>query len=161
ADSSPLIILAKVGVFDLLPVLYPRVYISPEVHSEVVIAGRGLPAASEVTEADWIEIRQLIDHAHLPVVQARLGIGLGEITTILLAKELGAEVALIDDLKARKLARQEGLAVRGTVGIVELLYRRGALKDIRSVFKALSAQDIYIDRRLLNIRLQALGITPI
>jgi len=33
ADASPLIILAKIGVLDLLPKLHPRIYISAEVYS--------------------------------------------------------------------------------------------------------------------------------
>ena len=46
ADSSPLVILAKLGCFDLLNRLFPRLYISSEVHHEVVVAGVGLlPAA--------------------------------------------------------------------------------------------------------------------
>jgi len=48
ADSSPLIILTKLGCFDLLNRLFPRVYISAEVHHEVVIAGAGLTGALEV-----------------------------------------------------------------------------------------------------------------
>jgi predicted nucleic acid-binding protein len=54
ADSSPLVILTKLGCFDLLNQLFPRIYISPEVHYEVVIAGAGLPGASEVSKAEWI-----------------------------------------------------------------------------------------------------------
>lgn len=41
ADSSPLVILTKLGCLDLLNRLFQRVYISPEVHYEVVIAGAG------------------------------------------------------------------------------------------------------------------------
>jgi predicted nucleic acid-binding protein len=43
ADSSPLIILAKLSVFALLPKLYPRISIATEVYTEVVVAGAGLP----------------------------------------------------------------------------------------------------------------------
>jgi len=46
ADSSPLVILSKLGCFDLLNQLFLRAYISPEVQYEVVIAGAGLPEAS-------------------------------------------------------------------------------------------------------------------
>ena len=42
ADSSPLVILAKLGCFDLLKRLFPRLYISREVHYEVVVSGAGL-----------------------------------------------------------------------------------------------------------------------
>jgi predicted nucleic acid-binding protein len=41
ADSSPLVILTKLNCFDLLNRLFPRLYISAEVHDEVVIAGAG------------------------------------------------------------------------------------------------------------------------
>ncbi|MGI0134156.1 MAG: DUF3368 domain-containing protein, partial [Candidatus Micrarchaeaceae archaeon] len=57
ADSSPLVILAKLDCFDFLNRLFPRVYISPEVHYEVVIAGASLPGASEVSKAEWIEVK--------------------------------------------------------------------------------------------------------
>jgi predicted nucleic acid-binding protein len=59
ADSSPLVILAKLGCFDLLHRFYPLIYISPEVHNEVVIAGTGLPGAAEVANAAWIEVKPL------------------------------------------------------------------------------------------------------
>jgi predicted nucleic acid-binding protein len=59
ADSSPLVILAKLGCFDLLKRLFPRLYISMEVHYEVVVSGAGLPGASEVAKAEWIEVKQL------------------------------------------------------------------------------------------------------
>ena len=56
ADSSPLVILAKLSCFDLLNRLFPRLYISTEVHREVVVSGAGLPGASEVAKAStlWV-----------------------------------------------------------------------------------------------------------
>jgi predicted nucleic acid-binding protein len=45
ADSSPLVILTKLGYLDFLNRVFPRVYISNEVHYEVVVAGAGLPGA--------------------------------------------------------------------------------------------------------------------
>jgi predicted nucleic acid-binding protein len=57
SDSSPLIILTKLGRFGFLNRVFPRVFISPEVHYEVAIAGAGLPGASEVSKAEWIEVK--------------------------------------------------------------------------------------------------------
>jgi len=56
SDASPLITLARINCFDLLPKLYGRVYISTEVYNEVVIAGAGLAGATQVAHADWIEV---------------------------------------------------------------------------------------------------------
>jgi uncharacterized protein len=161
ADSSPLIILAKVGCFDLLNRLFPRVYISTEVHHEVTVAGAGLPGAAEVARAEWIEVKQLQDQAAVLAAQQRLILGAGELSAILLGKELGAGAVLLDDYYARELAKAEGLEVRGSVGLLEMSYRRGYLADLRSVFLQLLAHNVYVERQLLERRLRSLGLPPL
>jgi len=123
ADSSPLIILARLGCIDLLNKIFSNLYISTEVHHEVVVAGAGLPGASEVENAEWIEVKKLQNQADLLAAQQKYGLGLGELSTILLAKEIHATAALLDDYNARKLAKAEGLHVRGSVGLLETFYR--------------------------------------
>jgi predicted nucleic acid-binding protein len=82
-------------------------------------------------------------------------------STILLGKELGASLVLIDDYGARKLAKAEGLEVMGSVGLLETFYRRGYLTDLRNVFRQLLAHNAYIDPRLLDRRLRSLGLPPL
>jgi predicted nucleic acid-binding protein len=160
ADSSPLIILARLDCLDLLNKLFSRVYISTEVQHEVVVSGAGLPGTSEVEKAAWIEVKQLQDQADLLATQQKYALGLGEISTILLAKEIQATAALLDDYNARKLAKAEGLQVRGSVGLLETFYLQGHLSDLRAAFRQLLAHS-YIDQRLLDLRLQALGLPPL
>jgi len=161
ADSSPLVILTKLVCFDRLNQLFPRVYISPEVHYEVVIAGAGLPGASEVSKAEWIQVKAVQNPAGLYAAQRKYGLGPGEMSTILLAKELGANPVLLDDCRARKLARAEGLEILGSVGLLETLYLRRYLTDLRSAFRQLLAHNVYIDQRLLDRRLRSLGLPPL
>lgn len=156
ANSSPLVILAKLGYFDLLNRLYRRVYISAEVYHEVVVAGVGLPGAAEVEKASWVEVKKLHNQADLFEARQKHALGDGELSTILLAKELRANVALLDDHNARKLARAYGLQVRGSVGLLETFYIKGYLPDLRPAFRQLLAHS-YIDRQLLDLRLRALG----
>ena len=160
ADSSPLVIMAKLGCFRLLNRLYPRLYISSEVHHEVAISGAGLPGALEVTEAEWIEIKQLQNRAALLAAQEKNALGAGELSTILLGKEIQANPLLLDDYHARKLARAEGFQVRGSVGLLERFYLAGYLTDLRAAFRQLLAHS-YIDQRLLDTRLRALGLPPL
>jgi uncharacterized protein len=157
SDSSPLIILAKLDCFELLNRLYPRLYISTEVQKEVVVMGVGLAGASEVENAGWIEVRQVQDRPSLMAAQRKHALGAGEISAILLAKELRATAILLDDYDARKLATAEGLRVSGSVGLLEALYLRGYLRDLRGAFQKLLTLS-YIDKRLLNLRLLALGL---
>ncbi len=161
ADSSPLIILAKLGCFDCLHRLFPRVSISSEVHYEVVIAGAGLPGASEVSKAEWIEVKAPQNPAGLSSAQRKYGLGPGEMSTILLAKELGANPVLLDDYRARRLAKGEGLEILGSAGLLETFYLRRYLSDLRGAFRQLLGNNVFIDQRLLDRRLRALGLPPL
>ena len=161
ADSSPLVVLTKLGCFDLLNRLFPRLYISVEVQYEVVIAGAGLPGSSEVSKAEWVEVKALQNPAGLHSAQRKYGLGPGEMSSILLAKELGANPVLLDDYRARKVAKAEGLGILGSIGLLEAFYRRRYFTDLRSVFQELLTQPVYIDKRLLDRRLRALGLPPL
>ena len=159
-DSSPLIILSKIVCFDVLKELFSHLYISVEVHDEVVVAGAGLLGASEVAEADWIEVKRLRNQADLVAAQQKYALGLGELSSILLAKLVTADAVLLDDYRARKLARAEGLQVRGSLGLLEISYVRGYVTDLREVFRRLLSHS-YIDKRLLDLRLESLGLPPL
>jgi predicted nucleic acid-binding protein len=161
SDSSPLVILTKLACFDLLSRIFPRIYISAEVHHEVVVAGAGLPGASEVSKAEWIEVKRLQNPDGLIEAQQKHALGSGEMSTILLAKELDANLVLLDDYKARKLAKAEGLQILGSVGLLETFYARGYLPDLRACFRQLITHNVYIDQRLLGRRLRALGLPPL
>ena len=90
ADSSPLVILGKFSCFDLLNRLFPRVYISREVHHEVVVSGAGLPGASKVSQSEWIELKAVQNSAGLDSAQRKYGLGAGEMSTTLVAKDRAA-----------------------------------------------------------------------
>ena len=92
ADSSPLVILSKLGCLDFLNRVFPRVYISNEVHYEVVIAGAGLPGASEVSKVDSESGRSAFNAAKIRPRSRRN-------EHILLAKQLGATPILLDDYR--------------------------------------------------------------
>jgi predicted nucleic acid-binding protein len=130
------------------------------VHHEVVVAGAGLPGASEVAKAQWVEVKKLQNQAGLSAAQQKYALGVGELSTVLLAKELHANAVLLDDYRARKLAKADGLEVRGSLGLLETFYLRGYLADLRAAFGRLLAHS-YIDRRLLDSRLRALGLRPL
>lgn len=161
ADSSPLIALAKVGCLDAVRQLYSRLHISTEVYTEVVVAGAGMPGASLVANSGWIEVTPIQDSGRLIEASAQHRLGLGELSTVVLGKELRADIALMDDLRARRLAKDSGLAIRGSVGILELLYHRGYLADLRKAFQDLVANDVYIARELLDERLRDLQLPPL
>lgn len=130
SDASPLITLARVGHLDSLNKLYDAVHISTEVYEEIVIAGAGMPGATAVGKAEWIRVLTVQNGAGLAETLSRSGLGLGELSAIFLGKELPADLILMDEWKGRKLATEHGLAVVGSIGILEEIYRRGDIGDL-------------------------------
>ena len=104
ADSSPLITLAKIAQLDILPQIYRLILITPEVYGEVAVTGAGLAGTAEIAAADWIEVRSLKAAARLAEAQQELGLGIGEVSAILLATELDADAVLMDDRDGRRAA---------------------------------------------------------
>jgi predicted nucleic acid-binding protein len=55
------------------------------------------------------------------------GIEEGERQAIILAEELGADLVLLDDLRARQIAQARGLNIVGTLGLLADAARRGLI----------------------------------
>jgi uncharacterized protein len=135
--------------------------VTPEVYAEVVVIGAGLPGAQETSNASWIEVQQIAQSADLSAAQIRFALDIGEVSVLVLAKEIHADLILIDDLEARKMARSEGLRVQRTVGVLEASFSRGDLADLRQAFKNLLDRGVYLDRAFLRARLEALKLPPL
>ena len=81
-------------------------------------------------------------------VKTRLGAG--ELSSIFLSKELPADLLLLDESRARRYAQIEGLAVAGCIGILEDLYERGELSDLRAAYQELIRNKTRVDLRTLQ-----------
>ncbi|MEO8657121.1 MAG: DUF3368 domain-containing protein [Bryobacteraceae bacterium] len=158
SDSSPLIALSRIGHLDVLASFYKCILVPAEVHHEVTVDGRGLPGAEEVRNAVWIEVVPQ-QSATDPLLEAACqGLGAGERGAILLAKSLTADLVLLDESKARRIARAAGLSIAGCLGVLEVGARRGLVADLRQAYIDLLRQGIRFDIRLLQDSLARLGL---
>ena len=160
SDSSPLITLAKIGRLELLPRLYQTITITPEVYAEVVVSGAGLAGSSQIAAAKWVDVKPARKTANL-AAQQRFGLGIGELSTIFLSQEWKADVVLIDDSKARKVAQEEGLRVLGCVGVLEDAFSLKLLSDLPEAYRQLLVSGAYVDRQILENSLKALNLPPL
>jgi predicted nucleic acid-binding protein len=158
SDSSPLITLARAKQLDLLREFYGKVAIPREVYEEVTIAGAGLPGAEEVRVAHWIRVQSTLLEAPATLKAVCAGLGAGERSAICLASALSADTILIDEDRARRAAKSTGLAVAGSIAILERGARLKKIADLRSVYLRLLDQGIRFDHKLLEQSLARLGI---
>ena len=57
ADSGPLICLARINQLELLPRLFAKIFMPPEVWQEVTVKGQDHPGAYEVSQVTWLTIQ--------------------------------------------------------------------------------------------------------
>jgi predicted nucleic acid-binding protein len=80
---------------------------------------------------------------------------------LILAKEVGANLVILDDLGARNFAQREGFRVQGTLGILEACFRQGHILDLRGAYTRLLNRGVFLNRDLLNRILDSLKLAPI
>ena len=133
ADSTPLIYLSWLQDFYLLERLFGAVTIPPAVYREVVLEGRGLPGAAEVrrAEGDWLAVAEEPQAEQVAQIMQHHGIEEGESQAIVLSLAIAAEVVLLDDKRAVKVARQAGLQVVRTTAIYVAAKRLGLVPSVR------------------------------
>lgn len=133
ADSSTLISLASIGWLSLLREFHGKLLIPPAVWREVVVEGRGRPGASEVKqaqEAGWVEVVEPSDRNL--VVMLRRELDDGEAEAIALALKKKAEVVLLDETDAGRIAEVLGIPRAGVVGVLLRAKLEGRILSLRS-----------------------------
>lgn len=102
SDASPLVALSAVGKLDLLPTLYGEVVVPPAVYREAVTDAVGQPGQADRAAATWLRVEALTDRTLLDTFAGKLDAG--EAEAIALAVQLSADLLLVDERKARKIA---------------------------------------------------------
>lgn len=146
SNSSPLIALAKIGMLDVLSgVIIPKAVFDeitkPEKEYAKELYEWGKNKVTEVKNRKAVEYLELI-------------IDGGEAETIVLAEELNADAVLIDDLKARKIAKFKGLNVIGTIGVLLNAKDKGLISEVKPLLEALTKRKIRISKELYDHALE-------
>lgn len=154
ADAGPLIGLARAGLLEILPKLYPAVEVPPAVMDELrIVEDRpGSRALREAHEAGWLLTVALKSPARgTPLLQM---VDRGEAEAILLADERGSRFLLLDERRGRALARKRGVAVVGTGGVLVVAKEEGLVSRVGEALDKLAAAGYRLSPKL---RTQILG----
>jgi hypothetical protein len=57
ADSGPLICLARINQLELLPRLFAKILVPPEVWNEITVRGKDHPGAQQVRQGTWLTLQ--------------------------------------------------------------------------------------------------------
>jgi predicted nucleic acid-binding protein len=145
SNTSPLNYLVLIDLQDLLPALFGHVLIPEAVRHELRSPAAPQPIKDFLaTWPSWLDCRA-VTQVPLPLQQ----LDPGEREAIALAQSLDASLVLLDEKRGRQSAQDLGLAVSGTLGVLDLAARRG-LVDLADALKRLERTTFRATPRLLR-----------
>ena len=145
SDTSPLNYLVLIDLQHILPELFERILIPSAVRDELQSAGAPEAISRFMAAAPaWLETREVSE------VDPKLHhLDRGEREAIGLGMRLSADVVLLDERRGRQAARDRGLAVSGTLGVLDLADRRG-LVHLADAIDRLKATNFRASPRVLK-----------
>ena len=155
ADTSSIILLAKIGRLALLRDLYEQVHVPPG----VVVELRAKPdAASQEVERLLGSPGCVRAPQNTLLVQAlSADLGIGEAEAIALAAEIPDTLLIMDDGEGRRVARGVGLRVTGLLGILIEAKARGLISAVTPLLDQLIAEGFWVSEAMRRIVLGAVG----
>lgn len=135
-DTSCLILLNKIGRLKLLSKLFDKVTITQTVADEF---NKSLPDWISVVSIDSNDIRGLASF-----------LDKGEATSIAFALNHLNSLLLIDENKGRKVAKEIGLDITGSLGVLTAAKQQGHIDAVKPILKEVQQTNFRISERLIR-----------
>lgn len=127
SDTTPIISLMKIRQLDLLERLFKNVKIPAGVYEELTTNPIYQEEAEQIRRSSFIEIVSVNDLKSVAIFRKATGLDKGESEAIVLTEEIHADLLLMDERKGRQIAKQMGIIITGTLGVLLSAYEEKIL----------------------------------
>lgn len=150
SDTTPLISLLKIGKLELLESLFHEILVPQAVYEELTSNPEFDDEASQVKNCRFIRQVKVGNTESVRLLQRAVGIDRGESEAIIYTDECHADLLLMDEAKARLVAKQMGLKIMGTIGILLTAYDEGLVQkeDILACIDVMRRTGRHISEKL-------------
>lgn len=160
SDTTPLISLMKIGQLELINKLFGEIQIPDAVFNELVLNSKFTNESKQIKESDFIHKVSVTDIKSVELLRRSTGLDAGESEAIILSDMLGADLLLMDEVKGRQVAKQMGINLMGTVGLLLIAYQEEYLskEDILDCIDILKNNGRHISNKLYEQLVQKLNL---
>jgi predicted nucleic acid-binding protein len=148
SDTTPILSLIKIDRLKILEELYKKIIIPKAVYDELIINIDYQDEIDIIKRCTFIQIENVEENLSVVLLQRELKLDRGESEAIVLAKNINADLIIIDERKARRIAKDVGLKVTGTLGILVEAKQQGLIKELESLLDELMDNNIRISKKL-------------
>lgn len=150
ADTGPVIALAKVGQLQLLQLLFGNVHIPFAVYKELMAQVGDESKAIDDGLKNFIKILEVNQNLPHQTSQSIQQMGKGEKEAILLAQPQAQNpLLIIDDKAGRNAAKQLGIPITGSVGVVIMAKNRGLIGNAGTILLAMRDAGYWLSDRII------------
>jgi predicted nucleic acid-binding protein len=123
----------------------------------LVEKGKKKSGSESIKKAKWIEYKSIKDRGQVRLLLTFLDQGEAEV--LCLAKELKANLVLVDEERARKSAVLAGFEIVGLMGLLVLAKDQGLIKEVRPFIRELRRKKFWVSDRIVFETLRKAGET--
>ncbi len=143
-NTTPILTLLKISKFDLLEKIFSKIIIPYGVYEEIE-EGKEKKYYVDLKKTEWIEIIKIHDDRTL-----LFDLDKGEAETIILAKEINADLVIMDEKMGRKFAKFYDLNIIGTIGILMEAKKRNIITDLKNILLEMKNKGIYLNSKFID-----------
>ena len=151
-DTGPIVALSMIDRIDILRHLFEFVAVPEAVHKEILEGGATNAGLASYRKVKWIKVMTLSNPVD-PLL--RTSLDAGEAAVIGLAGDLSVNLVLVDERKARKIARTiYGLHVIGSARVLVEAKKRGLLDNVGAALQAMRDGGYWIGDSIVDAALK-------
>ena len=150
SNTTPILSLLKIGQLPLLQTLYQRVIVPEAVWLEIE-AGKDKVFYTDLKTIPWFEVQTISNAAAIDYLT---DLDKGEAEVIILAREIAADLVIIDETLGRQYARHFELTYTGMLGILLRAKKEGHLTVVKPLLHQLRENGVWISDQIFYEILQ-------
>jgi predicted nucleic acid-binding protein len=150
SDTTPLISLVKINQLELVGDLFGEIQIPEAVYKELVSNLKYKDEADKIKSYKKIKRVKVGNESSVQLLRRATGLDIGESEAIILSDQIKADLLLMDEVKGRQVAKNMGINIMGTIGILVQAYESRLLSkgQIEECIEVLRDNGRHISDRL-------------
>jgi predicted nucleic acid-binding protein len=151
-NATPIISLAVIDKLSIFKELFGKVYVPKAVYNE--IQGGQYPGYKEL-DSDLFEVISIKSAEYLDLLLNDLDAG--EAESIVVAKEMNADMLIIDERLGYKIAQTQGLFAIGTLTVLLMAKNKGIIKKIKPLLDEMIEKGRWFSPKVYDYFLKSIG----